>query len=56
MKVIGDCEENRTGTTVTFKPDPKIFEETTEYKFETLDHRARELAFLNKGLRIILSE
>ena len=56
LKVIGDCEENRTGTTVTFKPDPKIFEETTEYKFETLEHRARELAFLNKGLRIILSD
>ena len=56
LKVIGDCEENRTGTTVTFKPDPLIFEETTEYKFETLEHRARELAFLNKGLRIILSD
>ena len=56
LKVVGDCEENRTGTTVTFKPDPKIFEETTEYKFETLEHRARELAFLNKGLRIILSD
>ena len=56
LKVIGECEENRTGTTVTFKPDPKIFEETTEYKFETLEHRARELAFLNKGLRIILSD
>ncbi len=56
LKVIGECEENRTGTTVTFKADPKIFEETTEYKFETLEHRARELAFLNKGLRIILCD
>ena len=56
LKVIGECEENRTGTTVTFKPDAKIFEETTEYKFETLEHRARELAFLNKGLRIILHD
>ena len=56
LKVIGTYEDDRSGTTVTFKPDPKIFEETTEYKFETLEHRARELAFLNKGLRIILSD
>ncbi|MBQ4263468.1 MAG: DNA topoisomerase (ATP-hydrolyzing) subunit B [Bacilli bacterium] len=56
LKVIDTCEENRTGTTVTFKPDPKIFEESTEYDYNTLKHRARELAFLNKGLRIILSD
>ena len=54
--VIGECETNRTGTTITFKPDPTIFEETTEFDYETLKHRARELSFLNKGVRIILSD
>lgn len=56
LEVIGDCDENRTGTTVTFKPDPSIFEETTTFDYETLKTRSRELAFLNKGLRIILSD
>ena len=56
LEVIGDCDENRTGTTVTFKPDPTIFEETTTFVYETLKTRSRELAFLNKGLRIILSD
>ena len=54
LEVIGECEKNRTGTHVTFKPDPEIFQETTIYNYETLKHRARELAFLNKGLRIKL--
>lgn len=52
---IGDCEPNRTGTTVTFKPDPEIFD-TTIYDYETLKVRIRELAFLNRGLRITLRE
>lgn len=56
LTVIGECETNRTGTTITFKPDPTIFEETTEFDYETLKHRARELSFLNKGVRIILSD
>lgn len=56
MKVIDKCDENRTGTTVKFKPDPTIFTETTEYKYEILHDRLQELAFLNKGLRIILSD
>ena len=56
LEIIGDCDENRTGTTVTFKPDPTIFEETTTFDYETLKTRSRELAFLNKGLRIILSD
>ena len=56
LEIIGDCDPNRTGTTVTFKPDPQIFEETTEFNYETLKSRSRELAFLNKGLRIILSD
>ncbi len=56
MKVIDECEENRTGTTVHFKPDPTIFTETTEYKYEILKERLQEIAFLNKGLRIILTD
>ncbi len=56
LKVIGECDINRTGTTITFKADPKIFEETTEFDFDVLKHRARELSFLNKGVRIILSD
>ena len=56
LEIIGDCDQNRTGTTVTFKPDPQIFEETTKFNYETLKSRSRELAFLNKGLRIILSD
>ncbi len=55
LTVIGECEENRTGTTVTFKPDPSIFD-TTIYDYETLKVRIRELAFLNKGLRITLRD
>jgi DNA gyrase subunit B len=54
LKQIGECSEDRTGTTVKFKPDKRIFEETTEYDYEILKTRIRELAFLNKGLRIIL--
>ena len=54
LTVIGDCSEDRTGTTVTFMPDEEIFKETTRFDYETLKVRSRELAFLNKGLRIIL--
>ena len=52
LKVIGDHEE--TGTRVNFVPDPTIFTETTEYRFNILNERIRELAFLNKNLRITL--
>lgn len=45
-----------TGTRITFKPDPEIFTETTEYDYEILQNRLRELAFLNQGLRIMLSD
>ena len=51
LHVIGECEPHRTGTTVTFKPDPTIFD-TDVYDYETLKVRIRELAFLNKGLSI----
>ena len=54
MHVTDKCAKDRTGTTVTFKADPTIFKETTEYDYDTLANRLRELAFLNKGLRIIL--
>ena len=54
LKVIDDCDIERTGTTVTFKADPEIFNETTVYNYDTLATRLRELAFLNKGLRIVL--
>lgn len=56
LKEIGKCEENRTGTTVTFKADPEIFTETTIYNYDTLAKRLQELAFLNKGIRILLRD
>ena len=55
LKVIGKCSDNRTGTTVTFKPDPEIFD-TDIYNYETLKVRVRELAFLNKGLSLNLRD
>ena len=56
LKIIDTCYKDRTGTTVRFKADPEIFTETTVYDYNTLKTRLRELAFLNKGLRIILSD
>ena len=55
LKEIGNCEENRTGTSVTFKSDPNIFD-TDIYDYNTLKTRIRELAFLNKGLKITLRD
>jgi len=52
VKTVGDSE--RTGTTVTFHPDPEIFTLTTVYNYDTLASRLRELAFLNKGIRLTL--
>ena len=54
VRVIGESVE--TGTTVTFKPDPEIFTETTEYDYDILQSRLRELAFLNKGIEIHLHD
>ncbi len=54
MKVIGDTTE--TGTTVVFKADPTIFEETTVYDYEVLLKRLREQAFLNAGVKIFFSD
>lgn len=56
LTVIGECSPDRTGTVVTFKADPEIFKETTVYDYEILKTRIRELAFLNKGVRIILCD
>ncbi|MBQ3297239.1 MAG: DNA topoisomerase (ATP-hydrolyzing) subunit B [Bacilli bacterium] len=54
LKIIDKCDKDRTGTSVHFLPDPKIFDETTVYDYDILRTRLRELAFLNKGLRISL--
>lgn len=56
LKIIEECSKDRTGTSVSFKADPEIFKETTVYNYETLANRLEELAFLNKGLRIILKD
>ncbi len=56
LKEIGTCEKEKTGTTVTFMPDDTIFTETTEFDFDVLKRRLREMAFLTKGLRIILRD
>ena len=55
LKVVGECELEHTGTEVTFLPDKEIFEET-EYSFSILEQRLREMAFLTKGLKIILED
>ena len=56
LKIVGDCTEDDTGTIVTFLPDPTIFEETTVFDYNILKQRIRELAFLNRGLKINLSD
>lgn len=54
LKVIG--ETDHTGTITRFKPDPEIFTETTEYDFDTLATRMRELAFLNRNIKLIIED
>ncbi|KRG08002.1 DNA topoisomerase (ATP-hydrolyzing) subunit B [Lederbergia galactosidilytica] len=54
LKVIG--ETDKTGTVIHFLPDPEIFKETTVYDFDTLATRTRELAFLNKGLKLTIED
>ncbi|MFT8726626.1 DNA topoisomerase (ATP-hydrolyzing) subunit B [Liquorilactobacillus ghanensis] len=56
MQIIGSCGEHEHGTSVHFVPDPDIFTETTVYDINILTTRIRELAFLNKGLRITISD
>ena len=55
LKVVGECDIEKTGTKVTFLPDKEIFEETV-FDYETLKQRFREMAFLTKGLRIVLCD
>ncbi len=55
LKVIGDCDPEKTGTMVSFLPDKEIFEETV-FDFDTLKQRFREMAFLTKGLKIRLAD
>ncbi len=54
LKIIDKCDKDRTGTTVQFLPDDQIFTETRVYDYDILKTRLKELAFLNKGLRISL--
>ncbi|MFI3324408.1 MAG: DNA topoisomerase (ATP-hydrolyzing) subunit B [Rikenellaceae bacterium] len=54
VEVVGECEDR--GTTVTFKPDSEIFTQTTTYRYEILAKRLRELAFLNKGIHLTLTD
>ena len=54
MEIVGDTEDR--GTTITFLPDNSIFTLTTEYKYDTLANRLRELAFLNKGIHLSLTD
>ena len=56
LEVIGTCPDGETGTRVTFKPDPLIFQETTVFDYDILRQRLREMAFLTKGLRITLTD
>lgn len=56
LKIIGEVDLNETGTTVRFKADPQIFEETQEYDYEILKERTRQLAFLNEGIKITVSD
>lgn len=54
LKMIGECDEEHTGSTVRFLANPEVFKETTVYNYDTLAQRLREIAFLNKGVKIIL--
>ena len=56
VQVIGTTSESDTGTIITFHPDATIFTQTIVYKYETLANRLRELAYLNKGIRITLTD
>ncbi|MCI5687619.1 DNA topoisomerase (ATP-hydrolyzing) subunit B [Anaerovoracaceae bacterium 42-11] len=54
LAIVG--ESKKTGSKTIFWPDPEIFQETTEYDYDTLQHRLREMAFLNKGIKIVLAD
>jgi len=54
LKIVGKCED--TGTIVTFKPDPEIFVETTTYDYNIIRDRLKQVAFLNRGIKIVVSD
>ena len=56
LEKIGTCDISDTGSTVSFKPDPIMFKETTEFEYDILKQRMREMAFLTKGLKITLRD
>ena len=56
LRKIGTCSENEHGTSVSFLPDPEIFTETTVYNFETIKNHLRQMAFLNGGVKISLTD
>lgn len=56
LHVIGTCAAEDTGTSVTFQPDPSVFQETTVYDYDIIKARLREMAFLTKGLKITLTD
>ena len=56
LKRIGDCDPDKNGTTVTFKPDAEIFTDTTHYDYETIRDRMRQVAYLNRGIKIIVED
>lgn len=56
LEIIGSCNIEETGTEVTFKPDPNIFTDTIVFDYDILKTRLQELAFLNKGLRITITD
>ena len=56
LKKIGTCDPDKNGTKVTFKPDPIIFTDTTHYDYETIRDRMRQVAYLNRGIKIIVED
>ena len=56
LKRIGDCDPKANGTKVTFKPDPEIFTDTTTYDYTIIRDRMRQVAYLNRGIRIIVED
>ena len=56
LQIIGDCDPNKTGTTVEFTPDPLIFKETTTFDYTTVNNYLRQTAYLTKGLDISLDD
>lgn len=56
LKVIGECDPDKHGSTIRFKADPEIFKETTVYSHDVLRDRLRQIAFLNKGIRLVFND